>query len=291
MSTLDSLVRGGPLAVALVLATSAARAAPPTKEECVDAHGKGQDAREGGQLAQAARLFLLCADAACPVLVRGDCARFADELQRLQPTVTFAARDGAQRDLADTAVYVDGALVASQLGDGKAHEIEPGRHEVRFVHAGKDALVEIVVNQGEKGRAVVGTFAAPPPAPTASVLAVPPEVSELKRPAGPLALVGIGAAAIAAGGALLAVGLVRFPGDCSLTTHRCAAPPGDPSFGQAASAVRLVNLGSLVGGAGALLFGGALIGYYAQSPRPVKAARVSPWVSAGGGGLGVLGSF
>ncbi len=292
MPSLGSLVRTGSLA-AVLLATSPAEAAPPSKEECVDAHGKGQDAREAGQLAQAGRLFLLCADAGCPGLVRGDCARFADEIQRLQPTVTFAARDGAQRDLTDTAVYVDGTLVAPQLGDGKAHEIEPGRHEVRFVHAGKETLVEVVVNQGEKGREVVGTFASPAStaAPVASVPGATPEAPELRRPGGPLALVGVGAAALAAGGALLAVGLVRIPDNCSITTHRCAAPPGDPSFGQAANAVTLVNLGSLVGGAGALLFGGALIGYFAQAPRPAKTAWVSPWVGPGGGGLGVLGSF
>jgi len=296
MSPIGSLVRAGSLAVAVALASSVAGAAPPTptptKEECVEAHGKGQDAREAGQLAQAGRLFLLCADAGCPTLVHGDCARFADELQRLQPTVTFAARDGAQHDLADTAVYVDGTLVAPHLGDGKAHDIDPGRHDVRFVHAGKEALVEIVVNQGEKGRAVVGTFASPAPAAIGiAPVVLPPDVPELKRPAGPLVLVGLGAAAAAAGGAILAVGLVRLPGNCSLTTHRCAAAPGDPVFGQAASAVTLVNLGSLVGGAGTLLLGGSLIGYLAQAPRPPKAAWLTPWVGPRGAGLGIAGSL
>jgi hypothetical protein len=291
MSTLGSLVRAGSIAGSLLLAASVAEAASPTKEECVDAHGKGQDARESGQLAQAGRLFLLCAEATCPDLVRGDCARFTEEIQRLQPSVTFAARDGAQRDLEDTAVYVDGALIAPRLGDGKTHDIDPGRHEVRFVHAGKETVVEVVVNQGEKGRAVVGTFASPALPPPGGAAPLAAEAPEPRRPSGPLVLVGLGAAAVAAGGALLAVGLLRIPGNCNLTTHLCAAPPGDPAFGKAASGVTLVNLGTVVGGVGALLMGGSLIGYFAQAPRPVKTARLSPWVGPGGGGVGVAGAF
>src|ERR1700734_2425861 len=97
---------------AVLLAGSAARAAPPTKDECVDAFGKGQDARDGAQLVQADRYFLVCAQAACPDLVQHDCARFVDEVERLLPTVTFVARDAAQNDLPDTSVYVDGTPVA-----------------------------------------------------------------------------------------------------------------------------------------------------------------------------------
>ena len=120
---------------------------------------------------QADRYFLVCAQAACPELVQHDCARFADEVERLLPTVTFVARDAAQNDLPDTSVYVDGTLVASELGDGKARPIDPGRHQVRFVHAGREAVIEVVVVQGEKGRAIVGAFPsteATPPAPGAS---------------------------------------------------------------------------------------------------------------------------
>src|SRR5215468_1595680 len=102
MSTFASVVRVGALASFLLLVGRAAQAAPPTKDECVDAHSKGQDARDNGQFSQAGRLFLVCAQSACPEVVRNDCARFADELERLQSTVTFAARDEAQNDLLDT---------------------------------------------------------------------------------------------------------------------------------------------------------------------------------------------
>jgi hypothetical protein len=292
MSTWGSFVRAGALAGSLVLAASAAEAAGPTKDECLDAHGKGQDAREAGQLAQAGKLFLRCADAACPDLVRNDCARFADEIDRLQPTVTFAARDGAQRDLPDTAVYVDGALVAAHLGDGKAHDVDPGRHEVRFVHAGKETVLEVVVSQGEKARALVGTFTvAPAPAP-AMALEPHPETPSRARPAGPLIPLGLGAAAALAGGALIAVGLAKLPAGCSLATHECAAPPGDATFARAGSAVNLVNTGGIAGGAGLLVLGGSLAWYLAAPSRPARTgARLSPWIGRDGAGLALTGSL
>ncbi len=84
------------LAMALVLVgASSAFAGDLTKEECVDAHSKGQDAKEQGKLSLARKLFLTCAQTSCPSVVQGDCARFADDLSRMQPSMTFAARDGS----------------------------------------------------------------------------------------------------------------------------------------------------------------------------------------------------
>jgi hypothetical protein len=296
MPTVRWTACAGAIAAALFFAATA-RAAPPTKEECVDAHARGQDAREVAQLVHASKLFLLCADAACPDLVRNDCARFADELDRLRPSVTFAARDGAQRDLPDTAVYVDGVLAAPRLGDGKVHDLDPGRHEVRFLHAGKEVTLEVVVNQGEKARPLVATFAAPapPPSPAADEgprKAPPPEAPpEPKRPSGPLVLVGLGAAAAVAGGVMAAVGVARLPSRCNLWTHECAAPPGDPVFDQASRSATLIDTAAVVGGAGLAALGGALIGYFAQTPRLPKAARITPWIAGGGAGVSLGGSF
>jgi hypothetical protein len=296
MITRRSIALASALAVSV---SSAAYAAPPTKEECVEAHGKGQDARESGQLGRASKLFLTCAQSTCPDLVRSDCARFVDELTRLQPTVTFAAREGS-RDLPDTSVWVDGNLVASSLGDGKAYDVDPGRHEVKFIHGSDETTITIVVAQGEKGRAVVGTFGAATPAPSAaaSTTAPPattattpvPDAPEPKRPAGPLVLTGLGAAAVVAGAAMLGVGFAKMPASCSLSTHTCAAPPNDPKLDQAGSAVTMMNLGGLVSGAGAVVLGGSLIWYFAQ---PLKAAKsttaVVPWIGPGGGGIAIGG--
>jgi hypothetical protein len=310
MSTIPYLVRFSAVIASILLGVSAAKAASPTKEECVDAFGKGQDAREAGQLAQAGKLFLACAQPACPAIVQSECARSADEITRLQPSVTFVARDGAQNDLPETSVFLDGAPVATRLGDGKAHDVDPGRHEVRFVHAGKEVTMTVVVNQGEKGRGVVGVFPAPAaaapaassswPAPATSIAptsAPAPEAPEMKRSPGPLVLVGLGAAAMVAGGVLVGVGLAKVPAACSLATNECTAPPKDPAFAQAASGVSMANLGGVIGGVGGATFLGSLIWYFAQTPHsaaPAKEAAsrsLAPWVGPQGAGLSFSGAL
>lgn len=306
MSTFASVVRFSTTAASILLAASVASAAPPSKEECVEAHGKGQDAREAGQFSQASKYFLTCAQATCPALVQSDCARFVDDMTRLQPSVTFVARDSAQNDLPDTSVFIDGAQVATRLGDGKTHDLDPGRHDVRFVHAGKEITLNVVVTQGEKGRALIGVF----PSATSPATAGPTPVSgmplptpmpspaapEAKRSAGPLVLVGVGAAALVAGGVLLGVGLGKVPANCSLSTHECAAPPKDPVFDTASSGVSLANVGAIVGVAGGVTAIGSLIWYFAQTPRlPAKAATatrsIAPWVGPQGAGLSLSGSM
>jgi hypothetical protein len=306
MTTFPSLVRFSVTTASILLAASTALAAPPTKEECVDAYGKGQDAREAGQFSVAGKLFVTCAQSTCPALLQGDCARFADEIARLQPSVTFVARDGAQNDLPETSVFVDGAPVATRLGDGKAHDIDPGKHEVRFVHAGRETTLTVVVNQGEKGRSLVGLFpavtasgaAAPAPAaiPTTTTMPSASAAPEMKRSAGPLVLVGVGAAAAIAGGVLLGVGLGKIPASCTLTTNECVAPPNDPVFAQASSGVSMANIGIIVGGAGVVTMAGSLIWYFAQTPTSTAAPRatsrsLTPWVGPQGVGLSFSGSM
>ncbi|APR78734.1 Hypothetical protein A7982_04081 [Minicystis rosea] len=293
MPTSFSMLRASALAASMLSIASPALAAPPTKDECVDAHSKGQDAREANQLVRAGKLFLTCAQSTCPDLVRGDCARFADELARLQPTVTFAARDGASRDLPDTSVYVDGTLITSQLGDGKAYDVDPGRHDVRFVHGSDETTITVVVGQGEKGRAVVGTFSSGTPAsPATATPAAAPAADrpEATRPGGPLVLVGLGAAATVAGGVLLGLGFAKMPNNCKLSEHTCAAPPNDPVFGTAKTSTTWINAGAITGAVGLAALGGSLIWYFAQPLRPAKAVTAfTPWIGPQGAGLSFSG--
>jgi hypothetical protein len=105
-------------------------------------------------------------------------------------------------------------------------------------------------------------------------------------------LVGLGAAALAAGGALLGVGLARMPGNCSLSSHTCAAPPKDPVFDRASSSVTLVNVGSIVGGTGAAVLGGALIWYFTQPLKTTPpSAAITPWLSPDVAGISIKGTF
>src|SRR3569833_3554971 len=105
------------LAILATFVPAMASAGELTKEECVDAHGKGQDAKDQGKLTLARKLFLACAQPSCPTLVSNDCARVADDLTRQQPSVSLAARDGQGAALPDATVYIDAVLVANRLDD------------------------------------------------------------------------------------------------------------------------------------------------------------------------------
>jgi hypothetical protein len=268
---------------------SRAEAAPPTKDECVEAHGRGQDAREKGQLADSKRLFLVCAQSSCPALLQSDCAKFGDELARTVPSVSFAARDARGADLLDTQVFVDGALVQSRLDEGKSYDLDPGKHTVRFVHAGKDVIQGIVVSSGEKGRAIVATFGDSSAAGVTNKATTNAEPSKPSRSAVPLVVAALGGAAMIAGSVLLVSGLGDVPDNCSRSAHNCAASPGDPSFDDAKSAVSRANLGLGIGIGGAADATLGLIWYLASSPsEPEKASSsasaITPWTDGRGGG-------
>ncbi|HTR50743.1 MAG TPA: hypothetical protein VMJ10_08555 [Kofleriaceae bacterium] len=276
--------------IALCAASSLARA-DLSKEQCLDAHSRGQDAKEQNKLSLARKLFLTCAQPACPAVVQSDCARFADELTRLQPSLTFTARDGSGSDLPDTTVYVDDDLVATRL-DGAPHDIDPGKHVVRFTNAGKDKTVTVVVGDGEKGRIVAVTFGSAQPAAAVGAKTDPaPAKPAVKttHATGARVLVWTGAGLLAAGAAFGAAGYLALPSNCSLSTHQCAAPPGDPAFGKATSAVHLTDIGWGAGLAGLAALGGGLVWYLSSAHTPKEHLAVAPWLSPNGAGLALGG--
>jgi len=261
--------------VAVTAASGVAAAAPPTKEECIEAHGRGQDAREEGKLSRARQLFLTCGQSTCPPLVQADCSRFADELSKVTPTVSFAARDTRGNDIPTAQVYVDDTLVATRLDDGKSYDLDPGRHTVRFVHDGRETTMRVVLNQGEKGRNVIGTFEEPTaPEKPAATAPVADEHREPRRSALPLVLAGVGGAAMVTGVVLMLVGSGKIPSNCSMSSHDCAAPPGDKAFDDARKGTSLINVGIGVGIAGAVVTAGALVWYFAQ-PKKIEQARAA----------------
>jgi hypothetical protein len=288
----------GSLVLALVVAAGALLATPEeceagskesrdskdTKDECLEAHGRGQDLKDKGQLTRAKQLFLTCAQSSCPALVQADCARFGEELAQLVPTVTFGARDARARDLPVTTVYVDDALVATRLDDGKAYELDPGKHVVRYVHDGKETTLKVVLGQGEKGRVLLATFLDPPkadaaqsPSPAGALDSFEPTI-EPRRNKVPLVVAGLGAAAAVTGGVLFGLGMSKVPGGCDVSTKECAAPPGDPSLAQAKSGVSLANTGAALGVTGAAVLVGALVWYFVQPVDDARRASAPPGV-------------
>lgn len=279
----------------LFAASPLARAGELSKEECLDAHSRGQDAKEQNKISLARKLFLTCAQPSCPALVQGDCARFADDLSRMQPSMTFAARDGSGADLPDTTIYVDGILIATRL-DGSPHDVDPGSHTVKFQSGSKEQVVTVVIGAGEKGRTVVATFGSPVPSPAAA--AAHADVA-IKKPAGPKtthpggarALI-YGGTALAAGGAILgAVGLLKMPSNCSLSTHQCAAPPNDPSIANASSSAKMIDYGWAVGITGVVALGAGAYWYFTGAKTEKEHMAFAPWASPNGGGIALGGSL
>ena len=289
------------LFVIAILATfvpAVASAGDLSKEECLDAHGKGQDAKEQGKLTLARKLFLTCAQPSCPTLVSNDCARFADDLTRQQPSISLAARDGSGTDLPDTTVYIDDVLVATRLDDGRPHDVDPGKHLIRFTNGGKEQTVTIVIGAGEQGRTVAATFGQPkaggPNLTSSSSPAAPkPAAPQDIHPTGAKALMIGGLVVTVAGAAFGAFELSRVPSQCSISTNQCAAAPGDQVFSDAQSAVHLANLGWVATGIGLAAAIGGTVWYYTgvKHPENKEHFAVAPWASSDGGGFAVGGAW
>lgn len=285
------------LVAVLVLVTAAPAVADVSKEACVDSHSKGQDARDQGKLSLARKLFMTCAQSTCPALVQGDCARFADDLTRMQPTLSFAARDGNGADLPDTTVYVDDVLTATRLDDGKPYDVDPGKHVIKLVHSGKDQSVTIVVGAGEKSRTVAVTFGDPTPAKPIASASIPVAPTPTKRtptvshPMGAKVAIVLGGALTIGGGAVGLVGLSRVPANCSVSSHQCAAPPGDPTFSDASSAIRLSNIGWITAGIGVVALAGGFVWYLQGTETTHQEKLVAPWITPDSAGLAAIGQF
>jgi hypothetical protein len=284
------------LTVLVVLATTSVAYADPSKEECLDAHSRGQDAKEQGKLSLARKLFLQCAQSSCPGLVQGDCSKFADDLSRLQPSITLVARDGQGADLPDTTVYIDDMLVATRLDDGRPHDVDPGKHIVKFTNGGRDQSVTVVIGSGEQGRPVIGTFGSPASAPASgsvrqAVLETPP-APRMVHPLGARALLYGGAALTVLGAAYATFEMTRIPSECSLGSHECSAAPGDPVFNTAHSAVIDADLGWVAAGVGlAAVVGGAIWYFKSGKLETQEHLAITPWFAPGTGGLAVGGSL
>lgn len=285
------------LIIAVMLASSSASFADPiSKEECLDAHSKGQDAKDSGKLSLARKLFMTCAQSACPSLVQGDCARFADDLGRLQSSLSFVARDGSGTDLPDTTVYVDDVLVATRLDDGRPHDIDPGKHTIKFTNAGKDQVTTVVVGAGEKGRTISVTFGAPPApngATSAMTRPLPPPGPTTTHPAGAKWLMIGGGVAAVGGIALGVVGLLGVPSNCSIGSGHCAAPPGDPVFNDASSSMQLANYGWILTGVGAAAVIGGTVWYFkgSKTVKETNSVSIIPVLSPTTAGVSLSGSL
>ncbi|HEX3770840.1 MAG TPA: hypothetical protein VHV30_08255 [Polyangiaceae bacterium] len=170
------------------------------KTACIEAHEHGQEVRLASHWLEARRLFLACAQPACPPLVVQDCTRWEEELAQHTPSVVVSAKRSDGSDVEDVALFIDGARFASRL-PAVPIPLDPGDHVLRFERAGARAVERtLTLRDGERDRAVQVRFEVP--AAGGSV------ASADARPARvvPWIAAGVGAAAAVASIALLVTG-------------------------------------------------------------------------------------
>lgn len=268
------------LSVTVTLAPSLAGAV--TKKECAAAYEETQSLQKDGKLTAAREKALFCAQAACPAVVRRDCAKWLGEIETSQPTVVFSAIGPTGDETAAARVLLDGALLAERT-DGKAVAVDPGEHAFRFELDGAAPVEKkLVLREGEKLRKVVVSFAAPK--------VVEPPVKEAPAsgvPIGPIVIGAAGLAAIGVGATFGGLGLAER-GDLERTCAPvCAADRVD-------SVRTKLLVADVTAAAGVAALGAAVIVYLLTrpgSPAPAREAASRVWIGAGpasGGGAGVI---
>jgi hypothetical protein len=152
------------LALVLVAAyphVASAQVSTEQKVKCANAYEQAQRTRNEGLYRSSREHMLVCADEACPKVLRDECAKWLGELDTVIPTVLVVAKDGKGDEVSDVTVSVDGVKLVDHL-DGKALPVDPGTRTFRFSRAGSDTIEQkVLIREGEKRRVVNVTFGSP----------------------------------------------------------------------------------------------------------------------------------
>jgi hypothetical protein len=299
-----------PIAVFSAFAATPVRAdVTLTKDQCVDANGEGQELRREGKFSAAREKLLLCANQSCPAIVRDDCTRRLDELEKAQPTIAFQVKDASGGDASAVKVTVDRQLLTDVL-DGTSLRVDVGRHAFTFEIAGQPPVTRtLVITEGVKGRREIVTMGAaslvaPIPTTGASPTATlrsdteRPGTSETRETQKVLGTVtaGVGLVGLALGGVFGLLTLSekeKQQSDCpsfaSCTSSGHSSALTDHSFGMTDATI---STAAFIAGA-ALLVGGAVLFFTgsARDPPAFTGVLVSPGVVPGGRGMLLGGVF
>ena len=301
-----------------------------TKARCAEANANAQDLRREGKLSAARETLRKCADAACPGLVRDDCNRRLDEVERVQPTIVFDAKDASGKDVSAVRVTVDGTVVADRI-TGLPLLVDPGEHVFAFEVAGQSPVTEVfVIKEGEKERRERIVLGGASPAPQSTPLAPIPQGTpsaapaaapspELVAPSPPsdtapsssagsrdhgglsmrqilgLTTGGLGVAGVAAGSVfgLLAISAANQQRSDCLSPSSCSMHPQALSSHSTATSDGAISTAAFVAG-GALLLGGCtlfFLGNHPARPGPTSGLVLAPSAGPSGGGVSLRGRF
>jgi hypothetical protein len=142
-------------ALSAVLVTFSPGSAWADAKTCAASHASGQREVKAGRLRLASELFTTCgSDESCPDQIRTECTEFLESVRQTIPTVILSVVDDAGSDVSNVRVYSTDELLTEQL-DGRAIELDPGKHRLRFVLPWGDVLSsDVLIREGEKNRLV-----------------------------------------------------------------------------------------------------------------------------------------
>jgi hypothetical protein len=149
------------VAIALLVVPGNVHAGPPDKHACVDAATRGQIQRDDGKFRSALDSLAVCADEACPPVVRESCSAWLAELRERAPRLTIRVEEGDARDVV---VRVDGEPVSTE----KPLLLDAGKHTVRAEARERPPHVEDVTLASGQSQTLLVRFAAAPPPRTES---------------------------------------------------------------------------------------------------------------------------
>jgi hypothetical protein len=293
-----TVVSGLGIVASLLSAAPAAWAEPPpTREQCLASHGKSQESRLEGELIEARAQLRVCANPACPNVLRNECSAWLASVQQAIPSVIILAENEAG-DVLDVRVVVDGKVLTEKL-DGTAFELDPGAHRFEFEIPGYPKQEQtIVVRQDEKRRAIRVVFAKevkPEPTETAGGQTssapepMPTGPSSRPIPATTWIFGGIAVGAGVTAGILGAVGLSDYNDKKDSCAPTCSESDVD--------SVKTKLLFADITGGVAIVSAGLATYFYLTRPRVyeaepnIESGPVSVVVGSSGVAVGYSGAF
>jgi hypothetical protein len=297
------------VSVGLALAAPGVAAADVTKAQCIEANTKSQELRRDGKLTEARELLRKCSEPACPRLVRDDCTKRMDELEKAQPSLIFDVKDARGGDVIDVRVSVDGRLLVDHL-DGNPVKVDPGPHAFSFEAPGQPAVMDqVLVREGETGRhesVVIATLNKPAVAagsspgsndatsPSAGPDTPPSKGLGTQRLVG-LVVGGVGVAGLAAGTIFWQLGSSAWSSAkqaCGGNPSACTDVSSGTSYRSTATTDASVSTVAFIAGGALLAVGGVL--FLTGAPRenrPATSLVVAPSIGPRSAGLVLGGGF
>jgi hypothetical protein len=273
--------RAAALAAALVLSQAPAHvgAVTVTTDQCVAAHLANQKLRKQGKLMAAQKELLVCVQEECPPPVRADCTEWLGETEAEMPSVVVGCKDASGKDAVAVRLTIDGQPVGETL-DGRPIALDPGPHTLVCEHGGKKKTEQIVLQMGQKNRAITCDFTVAKPQ------AEPVEIDKGE----PVAAYILGALSLGAFASFAAFAVVgeNEADELDETCGESAVPPNQPNTcteDQIQAVRNKLIVADVSLGVGVALLGvavGLFVYHHVSDPDPAAAWRLDFGPTVGG---------